>query len=301
MAAAIQVQNLTKTYGSKTALEGLSLIIEPGQIFGFLGENGAGKTTTIKLLLGLIHPSAGEIQLFGCSLTRHRSQLMRRVGALVEAPSYYGHLTARQNLRILALMRGLPEATIGKALDTVGLGEVLDVKVNTFSHGMCQRLGIAMAILGEPELVILDEPTNGLDPSGIRSIRQLIKRLPEQFGTTVLVSSHLLVEVEQVATQIGILKQGALIFEGTLNRLREQVASFVQIQTQNPHLAAEILGSNGFEFNLEDGLVKVKASASEVDTLTRLMIAGDIPIQGIRAEAPHLEDLYFKLMGKDLP
>lgn len=299
MPPAIQIRELGKTYPKKIALEGLSLTIEQGQVFGFLGENGAGKTTTIKLLLGLIQPSSGHIELFGCPLKKHGHPLMARVGSLVEAPSFYGHLTARQNMRILALLRKLPESAIVKALETTGLGSAMDTKVRTFSHGMCQRLGIAMAILGEPELVILDEPTNGLDPSGIRDIRHLIKSLPEQFGTTVLVSSHLLVEVEQIATQIGILQRGKLIFEGSMTHLRHQMSNSIHIDTSQPLKAAETLRLQGFDCSSGDGFVKVVGPASAIDSLTQILVGERIPLHGIRAEASRLEDVYFKLTSRE--
>ena len=202
---AITTFRLTRRFGDLTAVADLDLQVPGGSVYGFLGPNGAGKTTTIRLLLGLIRPNAGEVRLFGQSLRDGRMTLLRRVGALVETPSLYPHLTGRENLEVTRRLLDARQEQINRALAIVKLEQDAHRRVAHYSSGMRQRLGLALALLGEPELLILDEPTNGLDPAGIREMRDLICRLPEEHGVTVFLSSHLLNEVEQVATHIGII------------------------------------------------------------------------------------------------
>jgi ABC-type multidrug transport system ATPase subunit len=214
--SAITTSGLTRRFGMLTAVDDLDLRVPRSSIYGFLGPNGAGKTTTIRLLLGLIRPHAGEVQLFGEPLRQRRMVLLRRVGALVESPSLYPNLTGRENLEVTRRLIGGEKAQIGQALHIVHLEDAADRRVGGYSSGMKQRLSLALALLNTPELLILDEPTNGLDPAGIQEMRDLIVRLPQEYGVTVFLSSHLLAEVEQVATHIGIIRQGRLRFQGTL-------------------------------------------------------------------------------------
>lgn len=216
----LETTNLTKTHGSKIRVKSLHMQVPKGCVYGFLGPNGAGKTTTLKLLLGLIKPSQGSISFYGQKMTdKNRLSILKTTGSLIESPSYYGHLTGAENLQIIAKLKGVSAQDITDVLHTVRLYEQKDKKVKHYSLGMKQRLGIAMALLGNPQILILDEPTNGLDPAGIQEIRELIKSLPETQDMTVIVSSHLLSEVEQMADMVGIINHGEMIFQGSIQKL----------------------------------------------------------------------------------
>ena len=219
----IETKNLTKGSGEQMRVNKLDLAIPEGCVYGFLGPNGAGKTTTLKLLLGLLKPTDGTITFFGQKMTeQNRLSILRHTGSLIESPSYYGHLTGLENLQIMAKLKKVPAAEIEKVLRTVRLYEQKDKKVKQYSLGMKQRLGIAMALLGNPRVLILDEPTNGLDPAGIQEMREFIKDLPTTHQMTVIVSSHLLSEVEQMADMVGIIHHGELVFQGTMATLEAQ-------------------------------------------------------------------------------
>src|SRR5262245_29498458 len=213
---AIETSGLTRRFGSQLAVDDLNLLVPAAGVYGFLGPNGAGKTTAIRMLLGLIRPDAGEVRLFGQSLKANHRALMSRVGALVEAPSLYPHLTGRENLEVTRRLLGSPRNRIDRALETIKLTRDANRRVREYSLGMRQRLGLALALLNQPELLILDEPTNGLDPAGIHEMRDLLCRLPAELGLTVFLSSHLLSEVEQIASHIGIIQARRLLFQGTL-------------------------------------------------------------------------------------
>lgn len=216
----IETLKLTKKQGKKYRVKDLHLVIPKGCVYGFLGPNGAGKTTTMKLILGLIRPTKGTIKILGKTVTpKNRYDLNRFTGSLIESPSYYGHLTGQENLEIIARYKKVPASEITEVLQIVHLWEAKDQKVKHYSLGMKQRLGIAMALLGKPPILILDEPTNGLDPAGIQEIRELIKSMPEKYGITVLVSSHLLSEIEQMADYVGIINHGEMIYQGTISDL----------------------------------------------------------------------------------
>ncbi|MDE7273356.1 MAG: ATP-binding cassette domain-containing protein [Lachnospiraceae bacterium] len=216
----IETSGLTKGTGRQTRVNHIDLRIPEGCVYGFLGPNGAGKTTTLKLLLGLLKPTAGTITFFGQKMTdKNRLSIIKHTGSLIESPSFYGHLTGLENLQIVAKLKKVPAGEITNVLRTVRLYEQKDKKVKQYSLGMKQRLGIAMALLGNPRVLILDEPTNGLDPAGIQEIREFIKELPVIRQMTVIVSSHLLSEMEQMADMVGIINHGELIFQGTLAAL----------------------------------------------------------------------------------
>ena len=216
----IETKNLTKSTNNHIRVKNIALKIPEGCVYGFLGPNGAGKTTTLKLLLGLLKPTEGTISFFGEQMTdKNRLSILKSTGSLIESPSYYGHLTGLENMQIIAKLKNTPAAEIEQVLDTVRLLEQKDKKVKQYSLGMKQRLGIAMALLGNPRILILDEPTNGLDPAGIQEIREFIKNLPLTRQMTVIVSSHLLNEVEQMADMVGIINHGELIFQGTMQEL----------------------------------------------------------------------------------
>ena len=219
----IETDSLTKGVGSQTRVNHIDLRVPEGCVYGFLGPNGAGKTTTLKLLLGLLKPTDGTITFFGQKMTgQNRLSILNHTGSLIESPSFYGHLTGLENLEIVAKMKKIPAKEISNVLQTVRLYEQKDKKVSQYSLGMKQRLGIAMALLGNPRVLILDEPTNGLDPAGIQEIREFIKNLPVLRQMTVIVSSHLLSEVEQMADMVGIINHGRLIFQGTMAALEAQ-------------------------------------------------------------------------------
>lgn len=219
----IETKDLSKKHGTQLRVNNLCLQIPEGCVYGFLGPNGAGKSTTIKLLLGLLKATNGEIYFFQERMTeKNRLSILQHTGSLIESPSFYGHLTGLENLQIIARLKKVPASEITKVLHTVRLYEQRDKRVKHYSLGMKQRLGIAMALLGNPRILILDEPTNGLDPAGIQEIRELIKNLPVTHQMTVIVSSHLLSEVEQMADMVGIINHGELVFQGTMAALEAQ-------------------------------------------------------------------------------
>lgn len=218
----ITTEQLTKRYKKFTAVNSVSLHIRKGSIYGFLGPNGAGKSTTMKMLLGLTEPTAGSFSVNGRHFPEERIAILKETGSFIEAPSFYANLTGRENLDIIRRILGLPEQSVEEALELVGLSEFGDRLAKKYSLGMKQRLGLAGALLGRPPILILDEPTNGLDPSGIHEIRNLIKSLPQMYDCTVLISSHMLSEIELMADDIGILNHGKLLFEGSMAELKEK-------------------------------------------------------------------------------
>lgn len=226
----IETYDLYKKSGNKFRVKDVNLAVPQGCIYGFLGPNGAGKTTTMKLLLGLIQPDGGTVEILGQKMSpRNRFDINMRTGSLIESPGFYGHLTGQENLEIIARYKNLGTADIKEALYTVSLYDRKDDKVKNYSLGMKQRLGIAMALMGKPELIILDEPTNGLDPAGINEIRNLVKSIPEKCGSTVIISSHLLSEVEQIADYVGIINKGKMIYQGLLSELEIGDASLEEV------------------------------------------------------------------------
>ncbi len=221
----IETRDLTKSYGGFTAVSGINLHIPKGAVYGFLGPNGAGKSTTMKMFLGLTKPSGGSFVIDGMQFPGSRVQILKEIGSLIEAPGFYGNLTGEENLDIIRRILGLPRSSVSEALETVGLTPYRKQLAKKYSLGMKQRLGLAGALIGQPPILILDEPTNGLDPVGIHEIRTLIRSLPQRFACTVLVSSHLLSEIELMADHIGILNHGRLLFEGTPDALKRSAAS----------------------------------------------------------------------------
>lgn len=217
---AIQTNNLMFRRGNIPVINDLNLHVPQGSIFGLLGPNGSGKTTTIRLLLGLLRPASGMVHMLGLPFAAHRLEILTRIGSLVELPTLYLHLTGYENLEITRLLRNLPKTNIASSLQAVGLESSANKKVGTYSLGMRQRLGIALALVGNPELLILDEPTNGLDPAGILDMRNLILALNREHGKTILISSHFLSEIEKIATDLAILNDGRMLYQGTLEQLR---------------------------------------------------------------------------------
>lgn len=219
----VRTMDLSKRYGDFYPVKGMNLSVMEGTIYGFCGPNGAGKSTTLKMLLGLVRPTEGSIRIFGRDVTKkNRIEILRQTGSLIESPSYYGHLSGWENLKILAGLLQVPDENIEEVLKIVRLDGQGRKKVSAYSLGMKQRLGLAAALLGFPKLLILDEPTNGLDPAGIQEMRELIRQLPEKYDMTVIISSHLLSEIDQIVDDIGIIANGRLKYQGSLNRLHEQ-------------------------------------------------------------------------------
>lgn len=294
----IQTRNLTYRYRAKgpAVVDDLSLQVPEKSIYGFLGHNGAGKTTTIRLLLGLLN-TAQPIELFGKELKRNRKAILSRVATLIEHPSLYGNLTAVENLRVICHYRGLPFSEISPVLDTVGLAPHANRKANDFSTGMKQRLGLAIALLGNADLIILDEPTNGLDPQGMLEIRELIRRLNREEGKTIFLSSHLLNEVEKVCTHVGIIRRGKLLFQGPVTRLQgTHDQPSVLIETDNNSEALALLRRHAIECRVESGHLRVHVpERAEIPALIDLIRTNGIGIFQVRPESKSLEELFFDL------
>ena len=288
---------LCKRYGSETCVDHLALKVPQGAVYGFLGPNGAGKTTTLKMLLGLVHPSAGSVHLLGHELTpRTRLTILREVGSLIESPSYYGHLTARENLEIVRRLRGLPAEEIDEALRTVQLDGQVKKPVNHFSLGMKQRLGIAAALMGRPRLLLLDEPTNGLDPSGIQEMRELIRSLPSRYGMTVIVSSHLLGEIDQMADHVGVIRQGRLVFQGTMSGLHGMSAARLALRTQDNARARSLLPAARSE---GEWLLLDAMSDSEAARVSLKLAGAGIGLVRMEQRETSLEDIFLRLTGTE--
>jgi ABC-2 type transport system ATP-binding protein len=299
----IEVTGLTRRFGSVTAVDGADLRVPAGSIYGFLGPNGAGKTTTIRILLGLLRPHSGRVTLFGRAMPDQRLAALRRVGALVEMPSLYPHLTGAENLEVIRRMINATPAQVRRALAIVGLEKDASRLVRGYSQGMKQRLGIALALLPVPELLILDEPTNGLDPAGIYEMRELIRTLPEQEGVTVFLSSHLLAEVEQVATRIGIIDKGRVIFEGSPDELRASTQDEATLVTDRGREAQQLLAAGGWATRYNgNGHLSVRVNGrSDVAVINRRLVEGGIPVYGLGVAQPSLEDIFLTLTGGQTP
>ena len=300
----IETFDLCKTYQSRTVVDHLDLTVPEGCVYGFLGPNGAGKSTTMKLLLGLIHPTGGRIELLGQPMTeKNRIPLLRRTGSLIESPSGYLHLTARENLAIVADLKGVAHRDIDRVLGIVRLTRDADRKVGQYSLGMKQRLGIAMALLGEPQLLILDEPTNGLDPAGIQEMRSLIASMPETTGATVLISSHLLGEMEQMVNQVGILNQGRLIFEGSLQDLQRHSRGNLRLRLLDAAKGRAVLARQGVRAaalpGQPDTLVLPPLSDALLAPLVAALADGGAGVVGLTAETKSLEEIFIGLTQKN--
>jgi len=291
---AIELTNVTKRYGNTVAVNGLSLCVPARSVYGFLGPNGAGKTTSIRLMLGLQRPDVGNIRLFGEPLETRRLALLRRTGALVESPSLYPPLTGYENLKIHQQLRRLPQTSIADALEIVNLSSAASRVVRTYSSGMRQRLGIALALIGKPELLVLDEPTNALDPAGIHEIRNLVRDLPSRSGATVFLSSHMLAEVEQVATHVAILSQGTLVFEGTRDQLRQRTEPALVIRVDRIDRAMRILNAAGFAAGSRDNYVRVRGVLNPGD-VNRMLVEAGITVSHLAFERTSLEDEFLAL------
>ena len=300
MADIVQTRGLCKQYGKVLRVNHLDLQVPEGAIYGFLGPNGAGKSTTLKMILGLVHPTAGSISVFGKEVNGHnRLDMLKQVGSLIESPSYYGHLTGEENLKVVQTLRGVPEKDVYEVLEIVRLEGQRSKKVAHYSLGMKQRLGLAAALLGFPRLLILDEPTNGLDPAGIQEMRQLICSLPEQFGMTVVVSSHLLSEIDQMADHVAIIREGELVFQDTLEALHGRSRHHLALRTTNNAVARAVLQEKSVPCQEEEGYLILPILSDELAAqLTRLLGARNLGVIRLEERQKSLEDIFLELTGK---
>ncbi|HYU92165.1 MAG TPA: ABC transporter ATP-binding protein [Actinomycetota bacterium] len=300
---ALVTRGLTKRYDGVNVVDGLDLAVNRGELYGFLGPNGAGKTTTIRMTLGLIFPSGGEVELLGTPMSRRgRDDALRRTGALIEEPAFYRFLSGRRNLEAFARAGGDGEEVrrrlshIEEVLEQVGLSTAGDKRVKAYSQGMRQRLGIGLALLGRPDLLVLDEPTNGLDPAGMREVRLLLRRLADG-GTTVFVSSHLLAEVEAMCDRVGVLSQGRLVAEGPPRNLRG-VADHLRIEVGDPERAVAILrdlaGVAGIDG--EGGVLRIHLDGATPAQVNEALVSGGVAVGALVPERDTLEDVFMSLV-----
>ncbi|MFC3928904.1 ABC transporter ATP-binding protein [Streptococcus caprae] len=289
----IETRGLTKEFKTERSVDNLSISVQEGEIYGFLGPNGAGKSTTLKMLLGLLQPTVGSIKLFGQTLDGNHQSLLKNVGSLIEEPSYYANLTGYENLKLVQRLLGLPEENIDKVLDIVNLTPHKKKLVKQYSLGMKQRLGIALAILKFPKLLILDEPTNGLDPAGIQEIRELIKSLPQKYGMTVIISSHLLSEIEQMATTVGIIHHGKLLFEGALSELEDEERYL--IRTNDDRQASFLLMEAGFQLELSQDILLTHADKVMVAKAVKDLVNSGFAIYQVQPIRKSLEDTFLEM------
>lgn len=296
----IQTHDLCKQYGNALRVSHLNLNVPEGSIYGFLGPNGAGKSTTLKMILGLVRPTAGSIRVLGKDMDNsNRLSVLRQVGSLIESPSYYGHLTGEENLRIVQTLRGIPEKNIREVLQIVRLDGQREKKVAHYSLGMKQRLGLAAALLGYPKLLILDEPTNGLDPAGIQEMRELICDLPGRFGMTVVVSSHLLSEIDQMANHVAIIREGELVFQDSLDALHGRSRHHLALRTTNNTIARRLLAEQSMPCEEENGYLILPILSDEVAAQLTTFLAGNrLGIVRLEERQKSLEDIFLDLTGK---
>ena len=296
----IETHDLCKQYGNALRVAHLDLDVPEGSVYGFLGPNGAGKSTTLKMILGLVRPTAGDIRVLGKKMDgQNRLAVLRQVGSLIESPSYYGHLTGEENLRIVQTLRGVPEKNIREVLQIVRLDGQRGKKVAHYSLGMKQRLGLAAALLGYPKLLILDEPTNGLDPAGIQEMRELIRSLPGRFGMTVVVSSHLLSEIDQMADHVAIIREGELVFQDTLEALHGRSRHHLALRTTNNAVARAVLQEKSVPCQEEEGYLILPILSDEIAAqLTRLLGARNLGVIRLEERQKSLEDIFLELTGK---
>ena len=296
----VETKGLTKQYGDKEVVKDVDLKVPRAHVYGFMGPNGAGKSTTLKMILGLIRKSAGQVTIDGISVNRkNRIEVLRETGSLIESPSYYGHLTGKENLEIVQTLKNVPEQEIDQVLKLVRMESQQNKRVREYSLGMKQRLGLAEALLGRPELLILDEPTNGLDPAGIQEMRELIRELPKRMGMTVLVSSHLLSEIDQMVDYVGIIDHGHLIFQDKLEVLHEHSRGSLRLCVMNQTAALEILKREGISCNIEEGTLKLPRLADDVTArLIGKLWEGGAGVYRAEEKQKSLEEIFLSLTGR---
>ena len=294
---AIETIELSRRFGEIKAVNDLNLHVPKGSIYGFLGPNGSGKTTTIRLLLGLLKPNKGNTTIFGLQLQYHKLEILKKIGAMIELPSLYSHLTGWENLEVTRRLINGDKGKISQVLEIVGLTNHANRLVKGYSQGMRQRLGLALALLNDPEILILDEPTNGLDPSGIHEIRNLICALPQKYGITVFLSSHLLSEIEQMATVVGIINSGKLLFEGSVQDLKSQRKGKIVIETNNLEKAKEVLENSGWApFITKQGLLEIINDSKEnTAKINNILIQNKVDVYSLNYIRPSLEEMFLEI------
>ena len=297
----LKTYNITKKYGEQLAVDNVNMTIKKGDIYGFIGKNGAGKTTLIRLITGLIHKSGGEIELLGANEENELNKARTMVGSLIESPSLYTNMTARENLEVSRLVRNIPgKKCIDEVLELVGLKDVEKKKVKNFSLGMRQRLGIANALMGNPKLLILDEPINGLDPMGIIEIRELLKKINKEKDMTILISSHILSELSELATTYGIISNGKLIEEITAKQLSEKCRQYIDLKVDDTARAVILLerelGISDYEV-LEDSNIKVFSNLDNVGEVNSLLSRSGIIVESISVKGENLEEYFMNKVG----
>ena len=297
----LSIKNLSKSFGKRKAVDNLSFDIKEGEIFGFLGPNGAGKSTAIRSMLSLIKPDEGDIEIFNKSVKKKKNSALEVVGALVERPDFYEYLSAHRNLSLLATMDNVSQKRIDEVLEIVGLTDRREDKVKAYSQGMKQRLGIAQTLLCDPKLLILDEPTNGLDPRGMKEVRDLIRKLSQE-GITILLSSHILHEVEQVCTTMAIINLGKLVKIGSVYDLLNESDTFVtEIKAEPVIKAKKVLENLDYISNIteSDRTIKVRIANKDLKKLTRELVKADIDVSAIIPRSS-LEDYFLSLTGDNI-
>lgn len=297
----LKTYNITKKYGNQLAVDNVNMTIKKGEIYGFIGQNGAGKTTLIRLITGLIHKSAGEIELLGANGENELNKARTMIGSLIETPSFYTNMTARENLEVSRLVRDIPgKKCIDEVLDLVGLKDVEKKKVKNFSLGMRQRLGIANALMGNPKLLILDEPINGLDPMGIIEIRELLKKINKEKDMTILISSHILSELSELATTYGIISKGKLIEEITAKELSEKCRQYISLKVDDTSRAVTLLerelGISDYEV-LENKNIKVFSNLDNVGAINSLLSKSGVIVESINVKGENLEEYFMNTIG----
>ena len=296
----VATDNLSKEYDGVYRVQELDIQIKEGDIYGFLGPNGAGKSTTMKMLLGLVKPTSGTIEIMGKPFNeKNRCDILASVGSLIESPSYYGHLTGRENMEIIRRLLDLPKKNIEEAVHIVRMENQMEKKVKNYSLGMKQRLGIAMALARFPKLLILDEPTNGLDPAGIEEMRELIKMLPKQYGMTVMISSHILSEIDQMATVVGIINQGCLIFQERMSVLDMQREPQIILRTSDNNHAFQLLKKANPQ-RTTDGLQIGALTDEQTGAVVQCLCSNGISVYRVEEHRESLEDIFPNLTGKEL-
>lgn len=298
----LQTDRITKTIGGKTLVRDVSLHVKKGEIYGFLGPNGAGKTTVMKLITNLWKPTEGTIEIFGETLTPRSYEVLKRMGSIIEFPTFYDHMTGRENLKLHCEYMGYySHGSVEQALDMLGLGDGADKPVKTYSLGMRERLGIARAVVCRPQLLILDEPANGLDPAGIKQVRDLLKTLCGEYGVSIMISSHILSEIESIADTVGVIRRGVMVKEIGMKEIREMSRAYIELSVLNVKQAAFVLsdklGLSNFKI-FEDGKIRIYDVHVSPQDLSRALTLADVQVTALGRKGESLEDYFLKITGE---
>ncbi len=300
MKYAIESENLTKRYGDFNAVDNLKIKVPQGKVYGFLGRNGSGKTTTIRMIMGLINPDAGEVKIFGKVVNRENTDYLKDIGAIIETPGFYNNLSAYENLEITCELFECDKKSIIESLNIVGLSNIDKRSVGKFSLGMKQRLGIANALIHSPKILILDEPTNGLDPMGIIEMRKLIKNLSQTMGITILVSSHLLSEIQLIADYVGIIDGGKLIIEGDIGLMNVDQQNYLVVETNDSKKTARILNNLNFKFRKENDSFKVYCNYEDNSIINENLVGNGLKVYNLKSHLKTLEERFLGITGEQI-